>query len=466
MKLNWRMCLVVLVLVACGGWPGSSLPVAETDETWLSTWLGDRKIGYTISRCSRDGGGYRFENLMSMEIAMASRVQKVRSHSAVTVGPGFELRSFTFSFESQTRSFAAGGTVQGDELTIRIQGDKPRVLKLKGQVYPMSALGRLAVDRKLKPGTTHRFQVFDATVMAVVPVEIVVDGRESITVAGEEYDALKVRTRIAGFEVESWLDSQGMVLREKSPPGIRSERTTPKKAVARVAGGSLDLLKMFRVEVDSAVPRPAEVRRAKLAISGIDDEGVFVDGNQRILEHNPLVVEITMPELPDKPVKLPLQVQTEFLKPSLEIQCDDPALREKAFEAVGRPEDAVSGARELVSWVFTVMDKVPTASFPTALDVLKHMEGDCNEHAVFFAALARAVGIPAKVAVGLVYMDGAFYYHAWNEVFLGRWVPVDATFGEFPAGALRLKLHEGGLKEQARILSVVGKLDIRILEFE
>ena len=27
-------------------------------------------------------------------------------------------------------------------------------------------------------------------------------------------------------------------------------------------------------------------------------------------------------------------------------------------------------------------------------------------------------GIPARIAVGLVYIHGAFYYHAWPEVYL------------------------------------------------
>ena len=102
---------------------------------------------------------------------------------------------------------------------------------------------------------------------------------------------------------------------------------------------------------------------------------------------------------------------------------------------------------------------------PECLDVIKTMKGDCNEHAVLFAALARAAGIPTKTAVGLLYMNRAFYYHAWNEVYLGKWIPVDATFGECPASALHLKLAEGELSEQAEILGLVGTIGIKVKEF-
>ena len=62
-------------------------------------------------------------------------------------------------------------------------------------------------------------------------------------------------------------------------------------------------------------------------------------------------------------------------------------------------------------------------SIPNALEVLQSKKGDCNEHTVLFNAFARAAGIPAKTVVGVVYLRGAFYYHAWSEVWLGSGSP-------------------------------------------
>ena len=91
-------------------------------------------------------------------------------------------------------------------------------------------------------------------------------------------------------------------------------------------------------------------------------------------------------------------------------------------------------------------------------------EGDCNEHSVLYAALARAAGLPTRVAAGIVYLDGAFLYHAWNEVWLGeRWVAVDPTFDQFPADATHIKLVEGGPEVHDRLLQVIGRLSVDIL---
>ena len=85
--------------------------------------------------------------------------------------------------------------------------------------------------------------------------------------------------------------------------------------------------------------------------------------------------------------------------------------------------------------------------------------------AVLFAALARAQGIPTKIYVGLVSLRGsAYFYHAWCAVWLGKWVPVDPTFNQFPADVGHLKLKEGEVSEWAKVLKVVGKLQINILD--
>ncbi len=459
------LVVIGLLASACGG-PKADAAQPAAGEAWLSTWLKGQKIGYTVSSSAPYEGGFRFKSVMSLEISMAGRTQKVRTYQVATTASDLSLTSFSFGFESQDRKMSARGVVRGTEMVVKGDDNRPRVIQLGGSVYPMAAVGRLAVERHARGESEFDLKVFDATLMAVTDVAVRVAGNEPVTVGDTEYDALKVVTKMAGFEVETWLDERGMAIVEVSPPGMRSERTTPEEAVADVRGGDVDLLRMFRVPVDTVVPDPAAVRRVKYEITGVGQDVRFDYDNQVVLSREPLLLEVTVPGPPEEPQPLPIAGQDEFLAPSLEIQCDHPDIIAKARAAVGEPGDGVETVRKLFSWVFTVLEKEPTASFPTALDVLEHLKGDCNEHAVFFAALARSLGIPTKVAVGLVYMEGAFYYHAWNEVFLGRWIPVDATFGEFPASALHLKMREGGLSEQAGILGAVGRIGIRIVEFE
>ena len=111
-------------------------------------------------------------------------------------------------------------------------------------------------------------------------------------------------------------------------------------------------------------------------------------------------------------------------------------------------------------------------SLPSALEVLRTKIGDCNEHTALYVAMARALGIPTRIAVGLVHMRGAFYYHAWPEVYIaegdgrGLWLPVDPTLNQFPADATHVRLARGGLDQQAAILPMIGRLDMTILDLD
>ena len=461
------LAVVALVAVGCGG-AKATKSGSDSAEAWLSSTINGQKVGYSLYRFDQFPGGYRFESFIKMTVAMAGKEQRIQSRSEARTGPDLTLEDFSFTLSSQDRSFAVKGRVAGDELKIVATGDKEeRSIKLTGPVYPAAALGRYVVTRKLVKDSTYKVAVFDAAVMGVTLAEVKVLGRENIKAGGREYSATKFTTRMARIEMTTWVDDKGSAIVETSPPGMRSERTTADQVLkAEPEGSRFDVLTMFRVPVDTSIPEGAKANHLKLEITGVDAKEYELTGpGQQVLSTSPLVVDIKTPDVPTEPVALPIAAENEYLKPSVSIQCDAPEVKAKLHEAIGEEKDAVAATRKLTSWVFTVVEKEATASFPNALDVLKTMKGDCNEHAVLFAALARAAGIPTKIAVGLLYMNQAFYYHAWNEVYLGKWVPVDATFGEFPASALHLKLAQGELSEQAEILGMVGTIGIKVKEF-
>jgi transglutaminase-like putative cysteine protease len=103
-------------------------------------------------------------------------------------------------------------------------------------------------------------------------------------------------------------------------------------------------------------------------------------------------------------------------------------------------------------------------SLPDALSILENRVGDCNEHAVLMAALARAAGIPCRVEAGLVYLKGRFYYHAWNLVYLGRWVTVDALFDQIPADVSHIRFVTGSPDRQLDLMGIIGKVQLRVID--
>ena len=78
-------------------------------------------------------------------------------------------------------------------------------------------------------------------------------------------------------------------------------------------------------------------------------------------------------------------------------------------------------------------------------------------------AVAGAGAMNLPPLAGLAYVGGKFYYHAWPEVFLGDWVAVDPTFGQFPADAAHLRFVIGGFSKQAELLRLIGRLRIDVV---
>jgi transglutaminase-like putative cysteine protease len=111
----------------------------------------------------------------------------------------------------------------------------------------------------------------------------------------------------------------------------------------------------------------------------------------------------------------------------------------------------------------------------TAADVAQSHTGDCTEHAVLLAALCRARGIPARVAIGLVYYERSrgFAYHMWTEAWIAdRWIPLDGTLGRGGIGAAHLKITHSNLDSSDSlsaflpVFKLLGQLQLELLSVD
>jgi len=146
------------------------------------------------------------------------------------------------------------------------------------------------------------------------------------------------------------------------------------------------------------------------------------------------------------------------------IETDDPSIRLLSQRLRRGESNPRAVAERLAQWVHDSIRKEPTPGAPSAVQVLERKAGDCNEHTLLFMALARAQGIPTRAVSGLVHVGGRFYYHAWPEIWLRRWIPIDPTLGQFPADASHIRLLVGGLQVQAELLRIIDAMDVEVID--
>ena len=141
----------------------------------------------------------------------------------------------------------------------------------------------------------------------------------------------------------------------------------------------------------------------------------------------------------------------EWLRPSRWIESDAPELR-RAVAGIASPRlsgDALM--RGLSRVARTRLSGIDYEGHYSARAAWHRRKGDCTENAVLLAALARAAGIPARVASGLVYdreryhgTSEAFLPHAWTLAWIdGRWRSYDISVEGFDATHVALTIGDG-----------------------
>jgi transglutaminase-like putative cysteine protease len=110
-----------------------------------------------------------------------------------------------------------------------------------------------------------------------------------------------------------------------------------------------------------------------------------------------------------------------------------------------------------------------------ASQVCRDLTGDCRQHGMLLAALCRAAGIPARTAVGLVYVDDPgrgpiLGFHMWTEVWIkGQWLMLDAVLGRGSVGAAHLKVADHTwhdtqtLAPLLPVTRVLGKIKVEVV---
>jgi len=184
-----------------------------------------------------------------------------------------------------------------------------------------------------------------------------------------------------------------------------------------------------------------------------------LSGGRQSLSENMLTVIL---ELPYAGNDGPEPESSRFLAPSVFVQSDHPDIVNLANTIVAGSESDIEKVLKIKEWIYTEIEKRPVLSVPNALETLENRMGDCNEHSVLFAALTRAVGVPAGIESGLVYLQGRFYYHAWNSVFIGRWITVDALMNQFPADVTHIRFARGGPDSQIDLIGAIGNINLEI----
>jgi transglutaminase/protease-like cytokinesis protein 3 len=324
----------------------------------------------------------------------------------------------------------------------------------------------------LKVGQKGSLSLFLESFQMLVDLKYEVLRREKLEYAGKPVETFVMQQEFGGIETTLWVAEDGSVIKETTNQGFTAFKESAE--VAQKLDEPLtisNIITMSLIKPDQPIDRSGQVRESTFYFEPLRSPDLIPQ------DHRQKIIKVK--QLPNGFYKVALQVKTEaqqalteeFAKPDLkyqeyleesaQVQARHPMIRALAREIVADTRNVWQAAKDINRWVYLNLAKEMVDTV-TALDALHERRGECQSHTYLFTAVARAANIPTRIVNGLVYSEeySGFLYHAWPEVYVGKWRALDPTFGQSAVDATHIKLTEGDKEGPFGLMEFVGKLKI------
>jgi hypothetical protein len=456
-------------------------PATAADEHLFSVHLEGRKIGHMQTVRTVDGERVRTERRLELSLERSGEPLHVRSSelSEETLD-GIPLRFASESDLAGSSARSDGRIVDGDVVVERRQAGQAAIL----QRYPWPAGALLAEGQRLaaarhplEPDTRFTLDTFDPASQRSQKIEWQIIGTETIDVHGAPEAAVRVRQLVDagsgnGLEFDTWLRADDRAVRRLRVPalGLLLEMQACDQACALAPLQPTDVL------AATLVPAPRTLRARdrkarlsyRLALDARQAQGLH-DLPGQTLRPGPGGTQLLTVD-PAGSAALP--PTADDLAATRWLQSDAEEIQALATTTV---RGLVGERARMLALEQAVRRHIATKSlrigYASALEALHLREGDCTEHAVLLAALARAIGIPARVATGLSYTANfggrrhVFVPHAWVFAWIdGRWQGFDAALAGHGSSHIAFSADHGDPFRFHRGLELLGRMQIDSIE--
>jgi hypothetical protein len=452
-RLSSSHCVLrsVVVVVACAVAMGAAAADrrAERRDTFLANLLGEH-VGTWEARTN--GQSYR-ETLRIRSVQGEGVATVVDSFALVpdAVGWRWERRVRAGTFDRLERGTLVDGTLWRDD------GDDERVALASvpaGTVLP-SMRGTLV--RGFVPGQApaRAFAYLDPSRLRVVQVHL-----EPCAVD----PALPAATRCVAWRVdapsgdEQWqLAGDGRVLRiEARFGGLPLRLDACDDDCGRAVKRPFDMIGSLVVASPYRISRRVALGKMRYILARTDGQPPTLarTGEQAVVAAGAKAVVTICRNCGTATVETE-QSLAPYLRANPWVRSDDPTIRRLARRG-GAHDRAVSVRMNKLTRIVRLhmREDADYIGYADAAQALRTGRGDCTEFAVLLAALARAQGIPARVAAGMAYSrefigrSDTFNPHVWVQVYDGgRWVSYDAALEGFDSTHVALAVGTGEPQE-------------------
>jgi len=452
-------------------------------DEWFGFYLKGMKIGYLHSTICEQGSGYSGNSKGFMKISAGTgEAQETMLEDKILVDKQYRLISFNYRISSGNSAISMSGERSGDSLKVILDAGgsrKETIEKISGEIFSPLSLQLRFLKEGVKAGSKISYDIYFQPAKKVSKMIVQVGEEKVIDFMGRKEKAFPVTQVIEGMKSTLWVTADGRKLKEKSFEGFEIRSEMRDEAIDIKSGMNIyDMLKLASVKTDIKIKNPSKAVSAEFRFKDLS-EGAEIPQRkgQNIKSVLPgtnwdtkdIAVEVIRDSLDDfKPLSLPVTYYRNYQKSTQFIQSGSLEIKKIANSLLKSSQnDSLLFVKEALRWMKENIKTTMTENF-SALDTLVSGEGECQSHSYLFSAIIRAGSVPCRIVSGLVYSErfDAFMYHAWCEVFIGKWISVDPALRQFPADSTHIVLAEGDIFSQAKIINFLRNSGIKVLRVE
>ena len=348
-----------------------------TTAQWRGVYYRGEKIGFTVSQVQTTDDGFELQEDGRLQFSLLGSTTAAILKTTARVDRSFALQSFDFSLDPGTGPMSIKGRLTGLDLALEIgsaSGSRSETRHLPEAPSLMLSVGRRLAAEGLLAGTKKQWMVFDPATMKNAPVAIAIGAREVVSAGNRRpIPAFKVDMTFSGLTTTSWITDTGEIVREESPMGLITVLETQEEATALAVSNRMqeDMLQAAAI-VPAMAPRQRivesrDVKKLKLRLVGATLSKADVEGSGQSIDGE--FVEIIDPrDLVPGPAPKDL---AQYLQPEPFIESDAPEIRAEAEKMVAGIAGVRARAERLTREVNALIEKKPTVSLPSALEVIR-----------------------------------------------------------------------------------------------
>ncbi len=451
--------------IALDQWPFS--------EFWQGYVFNGNKIGFNHFQLafSEEENLYALEGSAALHFKLLGFDKSIRVKSVDKVTSNFLLREFSYRYELDGQLQEVSGSYSNGNLIYVVKtGDAVEKItkQVSGPLYPASVINLYPVHKGLKVGNKYVYKTFDAMTQKLETVKQEVVAYQTSDLFPEK--AYFVKTRYQGHSSKTWFLETGQPRLELSLRGVLVAHLEPKeKAQAYLAQAALNktdvLLDYALIKADLGVDQN-NLSHLTVKLSQVDSDFEMPQGDfqQCISRGDALLCTRSKKALNQGTVVESLE---QYTMASATVPIDHPIIKEIVVNLGVQNASFAEKVSAILKWTEKNIEPAVVDSF-SSVQVIEKGKAECQGHSYVFASLARSLGIPTRLANGIVYAKshGGFLYHTWVESWDGsRWVAIDPTLRQAEADPTHITFLYG--ESQAELLplsQLIGQIDLEVIE--